>query len=219
MTVDCSLLTAISSIRNDYSKAKLSQSSVDPDPIRQFDIWLQNAIDAELPEPTAMVLSTGNPEGVISSRTVLLKGVVDNHFVFYTNYHSRKGTDLEQNPNAALTFLWPELERQINIQGTVVKVSDEISDEYFQSRPRKYRLAAWASKQSEVLDSEKILIQEFLKLTLKYAGRKVPRPFHWGGYMLKPLVIQFWQGRPSRLHDRIQYQLTDDTWVIKRLFP
>jgi len=203
----------------DYSKAKLTKDSVDPDPIRQFNSWLQDAINAKLPEPTAMVLSTGNKEGIISSRTILLKDVVENVFVFYTNYDSRKGKDLAQNANAALNFLWPELERQINIRGTVSMVSEALSDQYFQSRPRKYRLGAWASKQSQELDSQKTLIQEFLRLTLKYAGRKVPRPPYWGGYQLDPQIIQFWQGRPSRLHDRIQYQKQDAVWAIKRLFP
>ena len=166
-----------------------------------------------------MVLSTANPEGILSSRTVLLKDVVEDRFVFYTNYNSRKGRDLDQNANAALTFLWPELERQVNIQGVVSKVTDSMSDQYFRSRPRKYRLGAWASNQSEELQSQRTLIQEFLRLTVKYAGRTVPRPPHWGGYQLAPQIIQFWQGRPSRLHDRIQYQRQGTVWVIKRLFP
>ncbi len=212
-------MTEISKIRLDYSKAKLSKGSVDRDPFRQFNSWLNDAINAKLPEPTAMVLATGNREGVISSRTVLLKEELDNSFVFYTNYESRKGKDLAQNSNAAVTFFWPELERQVNIQGTVSKVSDEFSEKYFRSRPRKYRLGAWASKQSEELDSQKTLIEHFLRLTIKYTGRKVPKPPHWGGYQLDPLIFQFWQGRPSRLHDRIQYQKQNAQWVIKRLFP
>jgi len=166
-----------------------------------------------------MVLATGNTDGIISSRTVLLKDVVEDKFVFYSNYNSRKGRDLAQNANAALTFLWPELERQINIRGVVSKVPEAMSEQYFQSRPRKYRLGAWASKQREELDSQHTLIKEFLRLTVKYAGRKVPRPPQWGGYQLDPQLIQFWQGRPSRLHDRIQYQRQDDVWVIIRLFP
>lgn len=212
-------MTEISKIRKDYSKAKLTQGSVDADPIKQFNKWLEDAINAKLPEPTAMVLATGNQDGIITSRTVLLKEVTEDGFVFYTNYDSRKGKDLVQNSNAALTFFWAELERQVNIRGTVSKVSEAMSELYFQSRPRKYRIGAWASKQSQELDSQRTLIQEFLRLTVKYAGRTVPRPPHWGGYQLDAQIIQFWQGRPSRLHDRIQYQKRDTVWEIKRLFP
>jgi len=171
-------MTDLSALRKEYSKAKLNRKSVDPDPIRQFNGWLQDAIQAQLPEPTAMVLATGNTAGIISSRTVLLKDVVEGRFVFYSNYNSRKGKDLAQNANVALTFLWPELERQINIRGVVSKVPEAMSEQYFQSRPRKYRLGAWASKQSEELISQQTLIGEFLRLTVKYAGRKVPRPPH-----------------------------------------
>jgi len=213
-------LKNISTIHKDYSKAKLSKRSVNKDPITQFNKWMEEAINSEVSEPTAMVLATSNKDGQLSSRTVLLKEVWEGSFVFYTNFNSRKGQDLAQHPVAALTFLWPELERQVNIRGSVHKVSEAKSDEYFQTRPRKHRIGAWASRQSEELESNNALVQEFLRLTVKYGGKKVPRPPHWGGYGVLPHTIQFWQGRPSRLHDRIEYSVQKSgIWIIKRLFP
>ena len=209
----------LASIREDFKKGKLDKKHVDQDPLVQFTTWMKNALDASLVEPTSMILSTIDDEGQPHSRTVLLKGVEEGGFLFYTNYESKKGRQLSSNPRAALTFFWKELQRQVNISGSVEKVSEQLSDEYFQSRPRKSRLGAWASYQSQELDSREELMARFAKLTLKYAGREVPRPPHWGGFKLIPHRIEFWQGRESRLHDRIEYLLEGEQWSIKRLSP
>ena len=210
----------LSALRREYSKAKLNVSRVASDPCEQFRKWMQESLESDVPEPTAMVLSTASKDGVPSSRVVLLKGVENNQFLFYTNYDSRKGQELSVNKRAALTFFWPEMERQINIRGLVERTSEAKSDEYFASRPWKARVGAWASKQSEQLTSRGQLVKTFLRLAAKYAGKKVPRPPHWGGFALTPLEIEFWQGRPSRLHDRILYQKTPEgQWQINRLSP
>ena len=209
----------LAQIRREYSREELSEDQVDPDPIVQFGHWMAEAIAAELPEPTAMCLSTVDAEGKPSSRMVLLKGFDGDGFVFFTNYNSRKGRDLAENPNAALTFFWPELERQVRITGLADKVSPEESDEYFKTRPFTSRVGAWASDQSEVLSSKMALAAKAAKLAVKYATGNVPRPPHWGGYRVGPDLIEFWQGRPSRLHDRIVYKLIEDEWKISRLSP
>jgi pyridoxamine 5'-phosphate oxidase len=209
----------ISAIRNDYKKYSLDVDVVGKDPIAFFERWMDEAIHSEIKEPTAMTLATASPEGQPSSRMVLLKGILDGSFVFFTNYQSQKGEDLAANPKAAVTFFWPELERQVNITGWVKKANDTYSDEYFHSRPRKYQVGAWASKQSQVLSSRAKLMADFAALTLKYVGRSVPRPPHWGGYQLIPDSIEFWQGRESRLHDRIQFQRNNNSWDIARLSP
>lgn len=209
----------LAQIRREYSREELSEDHVDPDPIVQFGHWMAEAVAAELPEPTAMCLSTVNAEGRPSSRMVLLKGFDADGFVFFTNYNSLKGRDLAVNANAALTFFWPELERQVRISGKADKVSEEESDEYFKTRPFTSRVGAWASDQSEVLDSKMALAARAAKLAVKYASGNVPRPPHWGGYRLRPDQIEFWQGRPSRLHDRIVYELQDHHWAISRLAP
>jgi pyridoxamine 5'-phosphate oxidase len=206
-------------IRREYSREELSEDHVDPDPFVQFRHWMDEAIAAELPEPTAMCLSTADNKGRPSSRMVLLKGFDHEGFVFFTNYNSHKGRELDQNPHAALNFFWPELERQIRIAGSVEKVSDEESDEYFKSRPFTSRVGAWASDQSEILESKMALAARAAKLAVKYATGNVPRPPHWGGYRLRPDNIEFWQGRPSRLHDRILYTLSGHAWMISRLSP
>jgi len=210
----------IAVIRRNFARSKLDRHHVDPDPVIQFEKWMKEALTSQLPEPTAMVLATASAQGIPSARNVLLKGVENGDFVFYTNYNSQKGKDLAENPHASITFWWAELERQVQVLGTVEKTDEAISDEYFQSRPRKSRLGAWASEQSSELRSREELIKKFLALSLKYVGRKVPRPPFWGGYKLTPHSIEFWQGRSNRLHDRIKYQKQENgSWEIKRLSP
>ena len=206
-------------IRREYSREKLSEKNVDPDPIVQFGQWMNEAIAAEVPEPTAMCLSTADSAGRPSSRMVLLKGFDANGFVFFTNYNSHKGRELAENPYAALNFFWPELERQVRISGTVDKVSPEESDEYFKTRPFTSRVGAWASDQSEVIDSRMVVAARAAKLMVRYASGNVPRPPQWGGYRVVPDAIEFWQGRESRLHDRILYKLVDNSWQTARLAP
>ncbi len=206
-------------IRRDYSREELSEGQVAGDPFVQFGRWMDEAIAAELPEPTAMSISTASVEGRPSSRMVLLKGFDNSGFVFYTNYNSQKGRELAANPFAALTFFWPELERQVRISGRVSKVSAEESDEYFNSRPFTSRVGAWASNQSETITSKMTVAAKAAKLLVKYASGHVPRPPHWGGYRVEPDLIEFWQGRPSRLHDRILYRLDGEAWNIMRLSP
>ncbi|MEQ1642971.1 MAG: pyridoxamine 5'-phosphate oxidase [Pyrinomonadaceae bacterium] len=207
-------------IRLEYSREELSEEHVDQDPFVQFGLWMDEAIAAEVPEPTAMCLSTASKDGRPSSRMVLLKGFDQDGFVFYTNYNSHKGRELAENPYAALTFFWPELERQVRIAGSTSKVSAEESDQYFSSRPYTSRLGAWASDQSEPIESKTVLVTKAAKLAITYATGSVPRPPHWGGYRVVPDTIEFWQGRPSRLHDRIVFERTDsDNWSITRLSP
>ncbi len=208
----------LANIRRDYSGEELSQANVSADPFTQFGKWMDEAIAAEADEPTAMTLSTVGEDARPSSRVVLLKGFDANGFVFFTNYNSRKGRALAANPFAALNFFWPELERQVNISGSVAKVSAEESDEYFDSRPYLSRIGAWASHQSEPISSRAVIMARAAKLAVKYAAG-VPRPPHWGGFRVKPDRIEFWQGRENRLHDRIVYTLTDDQWQITRLSP
>ena len=210
---------SIADLRRDYSQHQLSESDVDPDPIRQFSTWFHEAVDAELPEPNAMGLATVDADGKPSLRIVLLKDVDERGFTFYTNYQSRKGEQLLQNPHAALTFHWMELERQVRIEGTVERVDDADSDSYFNIRPLKSRLGAIASAQSRPIASREALEQQFADAERTY-GETPPRPAHWGGYRLKPTWIEFWQGRRSRLHDRVAYSLgSDGQWTRERLQP
>jgi pyridoxamine 5'-phosphate oxidase len=211
--------TKIADIRRDYAREELSEAAVLPDPIAQFTVWMDEAIAAEVREPTAMTASTADAQGRPSSRVVLLKGFDAGGFVFFTNYNSRKGRQLAENPFAALNFFWPELERQVNISGAVTKVSDAESDEYFASRPYLSRIGAWASDQSEEISSRTVVMAKAAKFTAKFALGTVPRPPHWGGFRVAPDRVEFWQGRPNRLHDRIVYSLTDDSWRIARLSP
>ena len=206
-------------LREEYSKHSLDESEVDPSPFKQFERWMSEAIKSELPEPNAMTLATVDVEKKPHTRTVLLKGLEDESFVFYTNYGSNKGKELEQNPNASLCFLWLGLERQVSIDGTVEKLPREESEAYFKQRPYKSQLGAMASNQSAEVPSRKFLEKKFDDLEEKYGEGEVPMPDTWGGYRVKPEAIEFWQGRRSRLHDRVKYERVGDSWTIKRLSP
>lgn len=205
-------------IREDYSKQSLSRQQCHADPLKQFEIWLNEAIKAQVNEPTAMNVATVNAQGKPSARIVLLKEVNAQGFVFFTNYHSQKGQALSDNAVAALTFFWPELERQVRVEGRVEKLPAPQSDEYFASRPYTSRVGAWASEQSAVISSKRFLLSKAALIAAKYP-LNVPRPEHWGGYVVIPESIEFWQGRPSRLHDRIRYRLQQQQWITERLSP
>ena len=190
-------------------------------PIDQFKAWFLQAQEAEIDEPNAMILSTSNKEGQPAGRTVLLKGLDQEGFVFFTNYNSHKAQDIQQNPRVALTFLWLGLERQVQVQGVAVRLDEEKSTAYFQSRPKASQIGAWASPQSETIDGRGILEEQTRALTEKYADSvHLPKPPHWGGFLIRPNVMEFWQGRSSRLHDRIVYKrLADNDWTKNRLAP
>ncbi len=210
---------SIADIRKDYSSKSLSKNEVDKDPIAQFTKWFNEAINGKIDEVNAMTLSTASAQGKPSARIVLLKGVENNGFVFFTNYNSEKGQQLNENPFGALTFFWKELERQVRIEGKVQKISSEDSTSYFNSRPYKSRVGAWVSDQSKPLTSRVELMKKFTWQATKFVGQDVPKPAFWGGYILIPNRIEFWQGRPSRLHDRINYTLKEEVWHIERLSP
>ncbi|MEQ8577906.1 MAG: pyridoxamine 5'-phosphate oxidase [Balneola sp.] len=209
----------IRKLREDYSLSTLDKNDVHADPIQQFKFWLDESLKAMLPEPNAMTLSTVDSERKPHSRIVLLKGIEKNGFIFYTNYKSDKGRDIESNPNVSICFLWKELERQVRIEGIAKKISSEASEEYFVSRPVKSQIGAVASEQSSVIENRAILEEKFEALTKLYSTGHVPMPDHWGGYVVEPTSIEFWQGRRSRLHDRIKYEKEKKNWIIKRLAP
>ena len=210
----------LAALREDYSQRGLRRSELDPDPVTQFNRWLAEALEQQIPEPNAMVLSTVDAEGQPWSRTVLLKICDARGFAFFTNYESAKGRQIETNPRAALTFLWVPLERQVNIAGTIVRTSREESERYFQSRPFASRLGAWASRQSDVITSREQLEKQFASIQSQFGATAPPLPPEWGGYTLAPHTIEFWQGRQSRLHDRLRYRKqADATWKIERLSP
>jgi pyridoxamine-phosphate oxidase len=213
--------SALSRLRKEYSLHELTESETASDPFSQFRQWMEEALQAGLPEPTAMHLCTVSADGRPSGRIVLLKGFDEAGFTFFTNYESRKGKELAQNPLVCLTFFWPEIERQIRIEGKASRVAPEESEAYFLSRPRGSQLGALASPQSQVIPNREVLEQKVEQLQNQYYdGKTVTRPDHWGGYCVAPSVVEFWQGRPSRLHDRIVYRLAQlGTWQKSRLAP
>jgi pyridoxamine 5'-phosphate oxidase len=211
---------SVADLRKDYQLQGLRETDVDVSPFKQFQVWFDQALASQLPEPNAMTVATATQSGKPSARIVLLKGFDERGFVFYTNYQSHKGQELADNPQAALVFWWAELERQVRIEGRVEKVSQQESDEYFHSRPFNSRLGAWASEQSQVIESRAVLEHRAQELKTKYENSDVPRPPHWGGFRVIPTRIEFWQGRSSRLHDRLLYRLLDNgSWLIERLSP
>ena len=212
--------TSVANLRQDYTKDGLREIDLETNPFKQFKTWFDQALNAQLPEPNAMTLATSTMEGKPSARMVLLKDFSDRGFVFYTNYLSHKGQELATNPQAALVFWWAQLERQVRIEGKVCQVSPQESDEYFHSRPINSQLGAWVSNQSQIVNSREVLEQRQEELIVQYQQQTIPRPPHWGGFRVVPTEIEFWQGRPSRLHDRLLYRLQDNNkWLIERLSP
>ena len=210
----------INGLRHDFSKMSLDEDTLNANPFKQFEIWFQAAIDSKVPEPNAMMLSTVNAQNCPSSRIVLLRNFSAKGFVFYSNYESQKAKDIELNNAVSILFFWPELERQIRIEGKIIKQTAAESDSYINARPRNSRLGAWASPQSEKISNRKILDDLFQKVEKEFEGKEVTRPDWWGGYVLEPERIEFWQGRPNRLHDRICYSKTfNNNWEIARLAP
>jgi pyridoxamine 5'-phosphate oxidase len=211
---------SIAAIRKVYQLESLLEKDLDPDPMKQFANWWQHALESKIEEPNAMTLATCSASGRPSSRIVLLKGIENNGFVFFTNYLSRKGTEIHDNPFVSLLFFWKELERQVRIEGKITRVAAKESDEYFSSRPKESRIGAWSSPQSRVIESREILQKNVEKYNAQFAEGIIPRPEFWGGYQLQPDLIEFWQGRPGRLHDRLRYALDENnTWKIERLAP
>jgi pyridoxamine 5'-phosphate oxidase len=209
----------INKLRHDFTKMSLDESMVDTDPMKQFSSWFHEAVDGKVNEPNAMVISTVDAKNRPSSRVVLLRHFDAAGFVYYTNYNSRKAKDIEKNNSASLLFFWPELERQIRIEGKLSKQTAEESDKYFNSRPRESKLGAWTSPQSEIIPGRKSLEDELAIVEKKFEGKEIPRPEWWGGYVLVPDHMEFWQGRPGRLHDRICYIKEKNSWKIVRLAP
>ena len=213
-------MTYLHNLRKDYKQDTLSESEVDKNPITQFGKWMKDAISSKIVvEPNAMTLVTSTPDGKPSARVVLLKSLDKEGFVFYTNYESRKAKELNENPNACIVFDWHIMERQVRIEGIVKKTSKEESDRYFNSRPKDSQLGAWISPQSNFIDGRQELEDRKTKVESQFEEKPITRPPHWGGYVLKPHTIEFWQGRQSRLHDRLIYIKTDEEWILRRLAP
>jgi pyridoxamine 5'-phosphate oxidase len=213
-------MSSIADIRRDYQLQSLLENDIQKNPIDQFSIWWNQAIESQIDEVNAMTIATVDANHKPSARIVLLKDFDENGFVFFTNYNSKKGLDMLSNKNVALVFFWKELERQVRIEGTVEKVSEEVSDTYFNSRPEMSRIGAWASPQSTVIPSREILETNFQNYQTEFEKKEIERPQHWGGYIVKPELIEFWQGRSSRLHDRIVYGVDgNNEWKINRLAP
>lgn len=213
------MIPEIIHLRKDYDKGGLTEADLHADPIQQFRHWMNEALLAKLVEPYAMTLATATPQGQPTARIVLLRGVDHTGFQFFTNYLSRKGQDIEKNGRGALLFYWAELERQVRIEGNISMTEDAASDHYFVMRPRASQIAAVASAQSEVIADRGVLEKRVAELTAELEGKPVPRPQHWGGYTLKPDIMEFWQGRPNRLHDRLRYRWDKTRWIIERLSP
>jgi pyridoxamine 5'-phosphate oxidase len=212
-------MNSLADIRTDYKLHSLDEADVAADPFVQFGKWWEDAVNSKIEEINAMTLATATADGIPSARIVLLKGFDERGFVFYTNYDSHKGRELAANNRAALVFFWKELERQVRIEGTVVKTSAEESKEYFDSRPAGSRIGALASPQSKIISNRAALDTKYSEMQAAYQHKEIPLPSYWGGYIVQPNLFEFWQGRSSRLHDRIQYQLTDGAWKIARLAP
>ena len=210
---------SIADIRKEYMRESLSEGDVELDPFLQFTRWWKEAVGSDITEVNAMTLATCNKEGMPSARTVLLKDYDKSGFVFFSNYESRKAKDIDENPQASLLFFWKELERQVRIEGRIEKVDATESDSYFHSRPEGSRIGAWASPQSRVVSSRDVIEENVRRYQAAFEQAPIPRPPHWGGYRVIPVHIEFWQGRPSRLHDRILYSLEADSWKISRLAP
>lgn len=212
--------TDLADIRKDYRLQSLSEEDVDANPIKQFEKWFQQALVSGIEEPNAMTLATCTTDGKPSVRIVLLKGIKENGFIFFTNYESKKGKQIHDNPFAGIVFFWKELERQVTMQGQIKKVSEQESDEYFASRPQESRIGAWSSPQSQVIENREVLEKNVAYYADKYESQNIPRPPHWGGYILIPTLIEFWQGGAGRMHDRLQYTIdATNSWIINRLAP
>lgn len=213
-------MSSIADIRKDYSQKMLQESDVQASAMEQFKTWWAEAVESAIEEVNAMTLATATAQGRPSARVVLLKGFDENGFVFFTNYHSSKAQEIEENPWVSLVFFWKELERQVRIEGSIQKIPAKDSDAYFHSRPVESRIGAWASPQSKVIASRNVIEDNVVELQKSFAGKEIDRPPHWGGYIVHPMLIEFWQGRSSRLHDRIQYTLNEEgQWEINRLAP
>ena len=213
-------MTSLAHIRKEYRLHALNQEEVSEDAMQQFDRWWQDALKSEIDEVNAMNLATASADGLPAARIVLLKAYHPEGFQFFTNYESFKGKQLLENPRACLVFFWKELERQVRITGLVEKLSEKESNDYFRARPEGSRIGAWASPQSMVIESSEWLIQQVNEIEKRFSDSEIPRPPHWGGYLVRPVTIEFWQGKPNRLHDRLLYTLQENgKWIIERLAP